>query len=469
MSEVINPPEYYFTSIDFNSTFYETTNGSLTQTQANALYLQKTVPDTATAKETFLADINCEGGIFLFDSIAAPNAILALESFPDDPTIQLTNSLGTMSINSNSMEVEASRTLNIGTNTNIDLNVGTGSRTISGQVHHYSDGDNCVAGAGVHLNNGTNNNSATNIHNGTGANPSGIVNIMTGASNSGTVNIGATGTTTTINGTAKTNTLDGIATTGTQGLYTTKTSGTLNIATGQTSGNINIGASGSSLAINATNVTISNGTDVFIAGPLAVGATNKNAIANFIGTSAQPVSIACRPHNSNTTSLIDFYSVAGANRGSVLGTGASNVAYQTSSDRRLKTNIEPLDPMLDKVMSLKPSKYNWKEDNTNGYGFIAQEVYELFPQLRNRTPQMCGCIDEPVDEDGKPIHYGLDYGQFTPYIVKAVQELKQDYDTKLKFQETKFANLEARLFALETKPPHVEATVPSEPHETVIV
>jgi hypothetical protein len=189
MSEVINPPEYYFTGINFNPAFYNEAAG-LSEARANALYLRKTVPDTATANETFQADINCGGGIFIFDSIAVPNAIIALESFPDDPTIQLTNSLGTMSINSNGMEVDASRTLNIGTNTNIDLNVGIGSRTISGQVHHYSDGNNCVAGAGVHLNNGTNNNSATNIHNGIGANATGAVNIMSGSANSGTITIG---------------------------------------------------------------------------------------------------------------------------------------------------------------------------------------------------------------------------------------------------------------------------------------
>ena len=247
--------------------------------------------------------------------------------------------------------------------------------------------------------------------------------------------------TTTVNGTLKSNTIEGIATTGTQSLYATKTAGTLNIATSQTAGSISIGGSGSSLGITSTNMAIYS-TDVYIAGPLAVGSTNKNAIANFIGTSAQPVSVACRPFNSDTSSLIDFYNVAGGTRGQVLGTGSGNVAYQTSSDRRLKTNIEPLDPMLDKVMSLKPSKYNWKEDNLNGYGFIAQEVYEVFPQLRNRTPSMCGCIDEPCDEDGKPIHYGLDYGQFTPYIVKALQEMKQEYDAKL-------AALEARLSALE--------------------
>jgi hypothetical protein len=396
MSEVIYPPEYYFTGINFNPAFYaeDNTGGALSQAVANTLYLRKTVADTATAQETFTAGI-------VTSSVAST-----------------------------------------GTGASNILNIGIAPRTVSGAVHHYSDGDNCVSGAGVHLNNGTNNNSTTNIHNGTGANPSGIVNIMTGAFNSGNVNIGGTTVSTSIFGTLTCDTIKGILNTGTQSLFSTKTGGTLNIATSQTSGSISIGGSGSSLAISSTNVAIYS-TDTYIAGPLAVGSTNKNAIANFIGTSGFPTSIACRPFNSDTTTLIDFYNTAGGGRGAVQGVNSGAIFYATSSDRRLKTNIEPLDPMLDKVMSLKPSKYNWKEDNANGYGFIAQEVYELFPQMRVWTPQMSGDIDEPVDKDGKPIHYGLDYGQFTPYIVKAVQELKQDYDAKL-------SKLEARLLALET-------------------
>lgn len=50
------PPLYYFTNINFNSSFYETGEG-LTQEIANTLYLRKTVADTATAIETFNAGI----------------------------------------------------------------------------------------------------------------------------------------------------------------------------------------------------------------------------------------------------------------------------------------------------------------------------------------------------------------------------------------------------------------------------
>jgi hypothetical protein len=155
MAEVINPPSYFFSTIDFNPTFYTSTNGSLSQTQANALYLQKTIMDTATALETFSAGIKT-------------------------PSLSST-----------------------GTDASNILNIGIQSRTASGAVHHYSDGDNCVSGAGVHINNGINNNSHTNIHNGTGANATGAVNIMSGSANSGTIIIGnetTNNTTTTLRG-----------------------------------------------------------------------------------------------------------------------------------------------------------------------------------------------------------------------------------------------------------------------------
>ena len=56
-------PTYNFSGIDYNSSFFnkvKTSSSGLTQTQANALYLQKTVPDTATSLETFSAGINTD-------------------------------------------------------------------------------------------------------------------------------------------------------------------------------------------------------------------------------------------------------------------------------------------------------------------------------------------------------------------------------------------------------------------------
>jgi hypothetical protein len=155
MAEVINPPSQYFTNIDFNPEFYTFADGSLSLTEANSLYLQKTRTDTATALETFTAGI------------------------------------------------QTSTLSSTGTGASNILNIGVEPRTVAGAIHHYSDGDNCVSGAGVHINNGLNNNSATNIHNGTGANATGAVNIMSGSANSGTIIIGnetTNNTTTTLRG-----------------------------------------------------------------------------------------------------------------------------------------------------------------------------------------------------------------------------------------------------------------------------
>ena len=52
------PPTYEFTGIDYNPQYYNTTSSSgITESQANNLYLRKTVIDSATAVETFTAGI----------------------------------------------------------------------------------------------------------------------------------------------------------------------------------------------------------------------------------------------------------------------------------------------------------------------------------------------------------------------------------------------------------------------------
>jgi len=53
-----SPPTYYFTGIQFNSSFYaDVSTSPLTQSQATALYLLKNSADTATALETFTGGV----------------------------------------------------------------------------------------------------------------------------------------------------------------------------------------------------------------------------------------------------------------------------------------------------------------------------------------------------------------------------------------------------------------------------
>ena len=104
----------------------------------------------------------------------------------------------------------------------------------------------------------------------------------------------------------------------------------------------------------------------------------------------------------------------------------------TSSDRKLKKNIQSLEGSLEKVLGLRGVSFEWKKNNKKSIGFIAQEVQEVVPDLvKNNRKEHDGVL---VDE-----HLGVDYGNVTALLVEAMKEQQQIIN-----------KLEARLKALET-------------------
>ena len=97
---------------------------------------------------------------------------------------------------------------------------------------------------------------------------------------------------------------------------------------------------------------------------------------------------------------------------------ATNTTISAISDQRFKENIQDLDIGLDKIMALKPRKFDWKagkgKDIKGDRGFIAQEFEQVFPDL----------IDEwkdPAPEGEEP--YKSVRQDLIPVLVKAIQEL----------------------------------------------
>jgi len=134
--------------------------------------------------------------------------------------------------------------------------------------------------------------------------------------------------------------------------------------------------------------------------------------------------------NSNATNgLIMFQSNNGSSQvtvGSITHNG-TNTSYNTSSDYRLKENIQPMTGALAKVATLKPVTYTWKADGSSGEGFIAHELQEVCPSA---------VIGE---KDGEEMQ-GVDYGKLTPILTAALQEAI----TKIKTLEARIAVLEAK-------------------------
>ncbi len=96
--------------------------------------------------------------------------------------------------------------------------------------------------------------------------------------------------------------------------------------------------------------------------------------------------------------------------------------YTPVSDERLKKNIEPVEDVLSKLNSLQPKKYNMKEEvNTaeKHYGFIAQDLENIFPELVSVTPD---------DGDGIADLRTVSYTELIPILVKAIQEQQKQIE-----------------------------------------
>jgi len=120
-------------------------------------------------------------------------------------------------------------------------------------------------------------------------------------------------------------------------------------------------------------------------------------------------------------SVYQQYVYAGSPIGSITQNGTTAVAYNTSSDYRLKNTIAPMTGALAKVALLKPCTYKWNVDGSDGQGFIAHELAEVVPQ----------CVTgekDAVDADGNPKYQGIDTSFLVATLTAAIQELKAEFD-----------------------------------------
>ena len=107
----------------------------------------------------------------------------------------------------------------------------------------------------------------------------------------------------------------------------------------------------------------------------------------------------------------------GAAKGTIVNNG-STVAYNTSSDYRLKENIQPMQNALGVVAQLNPVTYTWKADGSDGQGFIAHELQAVVPD----------CVTgekDAVDAEGKPVYQGIDTSFLVATLTKAIQEQQE--------------------------------------------
>jgi hypothetical protein len=153
-------------------------------------------------------------------------------------------------------------------------------------------------------------------------------------------------------------------------------------------------------------------------GDLLVGMTNttpSNALGFAVNNSNAGISYTQIQHASGTASgasyEVFYYNASPI--GSITQNGTTAVAYNTSSDYRLKDNPQPLTNSGAFIDALKPKTWNWKADGSKGVGFIAHEVQEVSPG---------SVVGEKDGEQMQAMEYGS--AEFIANIIAEIQSLR---------------------------------------------
>ncbi|MFA5998244.1 MAG: immunoglobulin-like domain-containing protein [Candidatus Paceibacterota bacterium] len=110
-------------------------------------------------------------------------------------------------------------------------------------------------------------------------------------------------------------------------------------------------------------------------------------------------------------------------------TNGSATAFNTSSDRRIKENIATTTLGLSTLMQISVDDFNFvKDPNTRVQGFIAQDLYNIYPEAVSINGD-----DGTVPLDPSSIPWQVDYGRITPLIVKSVQDLNANFESRTSF------------------------------------
>ena len=158
------------------------------------------------------------------------------------------------------------------------------------------------------------------------------------------------------------------------------------------------------------------------------GNTSKNGIVIY-NQGENYTAYTCKASNNTGDRYFGYWvNSSASNVGSIKYTSTGST-FNTTSDARLKENIQPIADATDKLMSMKPVTHTWIADPEapSVHGFIAQEMQEVVPEAVS-------------GEDGGEEMMSMDYGRITPVLVAALQDA-----------HNKIEALEARINEMEAK------------------
>ena len=136
-----------------------------------------------------------------------------------------------------------------------------------------------------------------------------------------------------------------------------------------------------------------------------------------------------RAANSNVFAVIFNNTDTSAAIGSIRMNGSATT-FNTSSDYRLKENVNYDWDATTRLKQLKPARFNWIADDTNTAleGFLAHEVTNVVPEAISGDKDQVATSEDVTaglaGAVGDPIYQGIDQSKLVPLMVKTIQELE---------------------------------------------
>ena len=151
---------------------------------------------------------------------------------------------------------------------------------------------------------------------------------------------------------------------------------------------------------------------------------------------------------NEATSSATNYGVYGSAEGAgtnYAGYFQGNVAYTGTlthiSDAKYKKNIQDMGSTLGKVQKIKSRTFEYRDDEIKNfprgkqYGFVAQELEEVFPELvtTEYMPPLNAGESEEEDMNASPTPYkSVNYIDMIPILVEAIQEQQAQIENQSK-------------------------------------
>jgi hypothetical protein len=183
---------------------------------------------------------------------------------------------------------------------------------------------------------------------------------------------------------------------------------------------------------------------------------NANFVAKFENNAGGGYGIS----SDNSAGNHIFFYRNGAGTGSITDNGTT-IAFNTVSDYRLKTDVQPMTGASARVTALNPVNFEWTRTGTRTDGFLAHEAQAVVPEavtgvkdaVRDEEYEVTPAVEATYDDEGNeitaavdavmgtrsvPDYQGIDQSKLVPLLTAALQEAL-----------TKIEAMEARLAALE--------------------